>query len=171
MEKEIANHFTGIHFYTKPLDDNGINSILTQGKYGLVIIPSKYTEEDTPSESDIALRNDILHSLFCFTEVFVPTIAGSEIPYNPTYAVYCIDRKGRALDFKELIDFAISKSKEYNTGDLCVQEPGYASIYYLNTKREKTKTNAIKFDGMRVFNCPATYTEKMRRRCLGEIFV
>ena len=151
------------------------------------------------AHADNRLRNDIRHAGFSYTPVYggYHGTDGVVDSYEPSYVVYCYDRKGNERDFQDLERFALDMCRKYKQDSVYVQRPGEPPVFldadgnqlnassskdfkfnrddeefYTTTARDKTSpqrfTADIVFESMYIPLRPASYNENMRRVKSGE---
>lgn len=149
--------------------------------------------------ADKQLRKDIQEAGFSFTPVFggYRMKETGEESHEPSYVVYCYDRKGQQLDFQDLLKFGLKMCLKYSQESVYVQAPGQPPVYldyngnqvntsssdnfkfnrnqeeyFTTTSRDKKSpqrfTADIVFENMYIPLRPGDYNEKMRRDKQGE---
>lgn len=120
--------------------------------------------------------------------------------YEPSYIVYNHNRGGSYGNWDSIYNFAIDLCKKYKQGSVYVQAPDEAPVYisgdgevvsstssknfkinrdkeefYTTNKRKKNKpqrfTADIQFESMFRGHGPSDYTDRVRRRQSGEVFL
>ena len=149
--------------------------------------------------ADKHLKKDINSAGFSYTPVFGGYHGSDGVvdSYEPSYVVYCYDRKGQQRDFQELKDFALQMCAKYSQDSVYVQAPGEPPVYldaegnqtnstssdnfkfnrddqefFTTTSRDKSHpqrfTGDIQFNEMYIPLRPADLNEKQRRLKSGE---
>lgn len=151
------------------------------------------------AEKEASLRRDIQKAGFSYTPVYGGYHGKDSTvdSFEPSFAVYCYDRKGNPRDFDELERFAIDMCGKYRQESVYVQAPGKHPVYldgngnqvnvsssmdfklnrgdeefFTTTRRDKDRpqrfTADIQFESTYIPLRPADYNEKMRRNRQGE---
>ena len=149
--------------------------------------------------ADKQLRQDIHDAGFSYTPVFggYRMQETGEESHEPSYVVYCYDRKGQQLDFEQLKQFALKMCLKYSQESVYVQAPGEPPVYldyngnqvntsssdnfkfnrnqeefFTTTSRDKNSdkrfTADIVFESMYIQLRPGDYNERLRRNKSGE---
>ena len=149
--------------------------------------------------ADKQLKKDIHDAGFSYTPVFggYRMQETGEESHEPSYVVYCYDRKGQLRDFQELKDFALKMCGKYSQESVYVQAPNDPPVYldkhgnqinssssgnfkfnrgnetfFTTTGRDKNSkqrfTGDIQFNEMYIPIRPGDYNERMRRLTVGE---
>lgn len=149
--------------------------------------------------ADKQLRKDIQEAGFSFTPVFggYKMKETGEESHEPSYVVYCYNRKGQQLDFQDLLKFGLKMCLKYSQESIYVQAPGKPPVYldyngnqintsssdkfkfnrdqeeyFTTTSRDKSHpqrfTADIVFENMYIPLRPGDYNERMRRDLQGE---
>lgn len=149
--------------------------------------------------ADKELKHDIEKAGFSYTPVFggYRMQETGEESYEPSYVVYCYDKKGQPRDFEELKAFALKMCLKYSQESVYVQAPGKPPVYldyngnqvnksssdnfkfnrkqeefFTTTARDKSNdkrfTADIVFESMYIQLRPGDYNERMRRDKSGE---
>ena len=149
--------------------------------------------------ADKQLRQDIQDAGFSYTPVFggYRMQETGEESHEPSYVVYCYDKKGQQRDFQDLLEFGLKMCLKYSQESVYVQAPGEPPVYldyngnqvntsssdnfkfnrdqeefFTTTSRDKSNpqrfTADIVFENMYIPLRPGDYNENMRRRKQGE---
>ena len=152
--------------------------------------------------ADKQLRDDIHNAGFSYTPVYggYRMKETGEESHEPSYVVYCYDRKGQQLDFQDLLQFGLKMCLKYSQESVYVQAPGQPPVYldyngnqinrtssdnfkfnrdqeeyFTTTSRDKSSperfTADIVFENMYIPIRPGDYNENMRRRKSGEFIL
>lgn len=149
--------------------------------------------------ADKQLKKDIHDAGFSYTPVFggYRMQETGEENHEPSYVVYCYDRKGQPCDFQQLKDFALKMCAKYKQESVYVQAPGEPPVYldkdgnqinssssnnfkfnrsdetfFTTTSRDKNSgqrfTGDIVFESLYIPLRPGDYNERLRRNISGE---
>ena len=149
--------------------------------------------------ADRQLKKDIHAAGYSYTPVFggYKMQETGEESHEPSYVVYCYDRKGQPCDFQQLKDFALRMCGKYKQESVYVQAPGEPPVYldrhgdqmnssssnnfkfnregetyFTTTGRDKNSkqrfTADIVFENLYIPLRPGDYNERLRRNSLGE---
>lgn len=149
--------------------------------------------------ADKNLKKDIHNAGFSYTPVYGGYHGEDDTvdSYEPSFVVYCYDRKGNPVDFQDLEDFATQMCRKYKQESVYVQRPGQPPVYlnadgeqvnttssnnfkfnrddeeFFTTAQRKKKnpqkfTGDIIFENMYINLRPASYNENLRRVSSGE---
>ena len=92
------------------------------------------------------LYDKIKHSPYSYSQVYGGFKGTDKIiaSYEPSFLIYCVDRKGNRLPFDELFEFGKELCKEFSQESFFAQAPGEAPNHY-NYKGEQVNIDSSKF--------------------------
>ena len=149
--------------------------------------------------ADKQLKKDIHDAGFSYTPVFggYKMQETGEESHEPSYVVYCYNRKGELVKFDYLLQFALDMCRKYKQESVYVQAPGEPPVYldkdgnqinssssnnfkfnrdneefFTTTSRDKNSkqrfTGDIVFENLYIPLRPGDYNERLRRKISGE---
>ena len=174
------------------------------GGYGVIDSDALYGMErewlaKRNKAADKQLKKDIMAAGFSFTPVFGGYHGKDSVvdSYEPSYVVYCYNRKGEPVDFETLKQFGLKECFKFKQESVYIQAPGQPPVYldsdgnrmdksssldfklnrdgeefFTTTSRDKTHpqrfTGDIQFESVCIPLRPGDYNERMRRLKQGE---
>ena len=114
------------------------------------------------------LYNKIKHSQYSYSQVYGEFKGTDNViaNYEPSFLIYCVDRKGNGLPFDELFEFGKELCEEFNQESFFAQAPGEAPNHY-NYKGEQVNIDSSKFVK---FNQEKYFTTIKRKKNGGQRF-
>ena len=100
--------------------------------------------------ADKQLRQDIQDAGFSYTPVYggYRMQETGEESHEPSYVVYCYDKKGQQRDFQDLLEFGLKMCLKYSQESVYVQAPGEPPVYldYNGNQVNTTSSDNFKFN-------------------------
>lgn len=101
------------------------------------------------------LYNLIKSSPYSYSQVYGGFKGSDDViaTYEPSFIIYCVNRNGEQLDFKELFEFGKTLCKKFNQESFFSQAPNDTPNYYdcNGVKQNETSSNFVKFNRDEMF--------------------
>lgn len=162
------------------IGEDSVNHILRHGRHGFIIIPAKLRNKNEVEDGN--LLKQLKKSKYAYTPVYRGCKCQDEVidDFEPYYIVYCHGKgiDNDYFDFNDLYEFGLELVKKFKQGGFYVTKPNETTIYVdrdggkgcFETPQQRF-TADIQFESLYRSAGPSCYSDRIKRRQSGEVFV